>query len=646
MQKCAPNDLETNITSKLALPTLEGPITPTVGVRPESQQALSYATNETANRPSDVAYFSARPKILIVDDNQINLVVLAKVLESVNAILIEATNGHDALAATLDNDFALAILDVQMPNMDGYELAERMRGGRRTQNIPIMFVTAAYGDEFHMFRSYQAGGVDYLIKPYQPEVLLAKVRIFLELDHDRRELKRHRDRLEEIVTDRVRDIDNLNKMLNLIRNLDQIIVHEKSATKLLASACDLLADAEDFSKAWIILKSDPGEKIRSAQTGVGTQSFKQMHDGFQLDDIPACGKLAHEQQDIIVASQLSSCCDECTLLKTCRPGKAMVSHIAHQQQHYGWIFVSLPDESIVGQQKIELFRQIANDLGFALSGISTQHERDQAARRLHQTNRKLVKRNEEIQYFYHSLAHELKTPLTSAIEFLSFVTEGMVGDLNETQAEYLGFVHDNCSNLTTYINDLLDVTRLDTGKLSLIPEPVLLRKLILQVASMMQSEADRKNILLSSELDEEIQEIDIDKSRITQVLFNILTNALKFTPANGSIIVKLYRDAQRPDWIEISVTDTGRGIPASQLPYIFRRYFQCDTSDHEQKDGFGLGLYLSSEIIKLHGGEIRVKSSQGNGSTFQLSLPVRQQTSNFKEKKKQKAYVFSPGTET
>ena len=157
---------------------------------------------------------SARPKILIVDDNKVNLVVLRKVLEDLNAELIEAESGTEALAATLNHDFALAILDVQMPNMVGYELAEFIRADEATKNVPIIFVTAAYDDEFHMFRNYEAGGVDYLMKPYHPEVLLAKVRIFLDLDRDRRELQKHRDQLEDIVSDRIRDIDSLNKRLH------------------------------------------------------------------------------------------------------------------------------------------------------------------------------------------------------------------------------------------------------------------------------------------------------------------------------------------------------------------------------------------------------------------------------------------------
>lgn len=127
-------------------------------------------------------------KILIVDDRKENLLVLRQVLHDVNAEVIEATSGNQALVATLVHDFALAILDVQMPGMDGYELAELLRNDRKTNHLPIIFMTAAYGEEAQVFKGYEAGAVDYIVKPYNPDILLAKVRVFLDLHCTQKEL--------------------------------------------------------------------------------------------------------------------------------------------------------------------------------------------------------------------------------------------------------------------------------------------------------------------------------------------------------------------------------------------------------------------------------------------------------------------------
>jgi signal transduction histidine kinase len=141
-------------------------------------------------------------KILIVDDRKENLVALRQVLHGIEAEIIEAASGNEALAATLDHNFALAILDVMMPEMSGFELAKHLRSDQTTRLMPIIFVTAAYPDEQNVFDGYEAGGVDYIVKPYAPEVLLAKVHIFLQLDRQRQELLRHRDQLETLVAER------------------------------------------------------------------------------------------------------------------------------------------------------------------------------------------------------------------------------------------------------------------------------------------------------------------------------------------------------------------------------------------------------------------------------------------------------------
>ena len=279
----------------------------------------------------------------------------------------------------------------------------------------------------------------------------------------------------------------------------------------------------------------------------------------------------------------------------------------------------------------QLAKQKVDDLEKMVAGRTQE---------LQASNDELLQRSEEIQYFYHTLAHELKTPLTSAKEFVSIVAEGLAGELNETQTEYLEIARDNCSHLAIYINDLLDMTRLDTGKLSLRRESVVLSKLIGRVQTMMQLEATKKKIRLSSDLDTGVSELMIDKSRIMQVLINLYNNALKFTPEGGSILVRLFRNPRKPDRVEVSVTDSGCGIDKAQLKYLFRRYYQVDPTGPKELEGFGLGLYLCKELMDLHGGEIHVVSEPGKGSTFTLSLPVVLSTTEPSVKTKKQSYIF------
>ena len=146
-----------------------------------------------------------RQKILIVDDRRESLIALRKVLSQLDVEIVEAADGNEALAATLDNRFALAILDVMMPGMDGYELAGILRGDPRTRRLPIIFLTAFSSDEDRIFKGYEVGAVDYIVKPYNPNVLLFKVGVFLELERVRAELAHYREHLEHLVADRVRE---------------------------------------------------------------------------------------------------------------------------------------------------------------------------------------------------------------------------------------------------------------------------------------------------------------------------------------------------------------------------------------------------------------------------------------------------------
>jgi signal transduction histidine kinase len=243
-------------------------------------------------------------------------------------------------------------------------------------------------------------------------------------------------------------------------------------------------------------------------------------------------------------------------------------------------------------------------------------------RELWDSNRELRRKTEEIQYFYHTLSHELKTPLTSVSEFISIVAEGLAGELNPSQAEYLAIARQNCAYLATYINDLLDATRLETGKMSLHLNPVSLIALIRRVIATMQPEASRKSIVLREEFGTDQAEVLIDQCRIVQVLTNLYNNALKFTPEGGTVVARTYRDRQRPEWLEISVTDTGCGIAQQQIGLLFQRYYQTDQPNSGNPQGVGLGLYLCRELVQLHGGDIRVESQPGKGSTFTFSLPA------------------------
>ena len=183
-----------------------------------------------------------KPKILIVDDKKENLYVLEKVLSETGAELIRATNGNDALRASLNHDFALTILDVQMPGMDGYELAELLRGEESTQHLPIIFMSAVYSDDFHVSRSYEAGAVDFITKPFNPTILLAKVNIFLQIDSQKKAIDRYRDYLEDEVQMRTahlqQEINERNRSEEKVKTLNRELSIKNRISKIFLTVSD------------------------------------------------------------------------------------------------------------------------------------------------------------------------------------------------------------------------------------------------------------------------------------------------------------------------------------------------------------------------------------------------------------------------
>ncbi len=237
-----------------------------------------------------------------------------------------------------------------------------------------------------------------------------------------------------------------------------------------------------------------------------------------------------------------------------------------------------------------------------------------------QVNAALLKRNEEIERFYHILAHELKTPLTAAREFVEILLEEIPGPLTEDQHEYLKIVDGCCDSLKQHINDMFDVTRLETGKFNVAPQANLLSSLIRNVVTSLVPIAEKKGVTLQYSIAPHLPKVFMDQHRIRQVLNNLLGNALKFTERGGVVKVNVDDEVMNEDRVRISVSDTGAGIAADQLDRIFDRLYQIRDDDSPSAAGLGLGLFISQEIVKLHGGTLSVQSSLGVGSTFSFTL--------------------------
>lgn len=221
--------------------------------------------------------------------------------------------------------------------------------------------------------------------------------------------------------------------------------------------------------------------------------------------------------------------------------------------------------------------------------------------------------------FLASMSHDLRTPLNSIIGFSDILLEGMFGSLNEKQRSYINNISKGGKHLLNLINNILDLSKIEAGKMELDCEPFYLSQAIDEIKTTIEPLATKKNIHLDVEMDPQIGMICADKTRFKQILYNLTSNAIKFTLEKGSVIIEARNFGNS---VQIRVSDTGVGISETDMSKLFQPFNQLNSCHHHEYEGTGLGLALVKKFVEMHGGTIWVKSKIGEGSTFVFTIPL------------------------
>lgn len=262
-----------------------------------------------------------------------------------------------------------------------------------------------------------------------------------------------------------------------------------------------------------------------------------------------------------------------------------------------------------------LQRSITN----ALTKHSLQESVNSRTRQIEEANRSLEEKNRQIQEFYQTVSHEVKTPLSASREFVSLVRDGVLGKINDEQAEVLDYALSGCDQIATHFNDLIEMTRLDTRAIKLHREWHTINSVFRRAEAGCTRQVHEKNIVLSVNVDESDRQIFIDGDRINQVISNLLSNAIKYTSEKGRVELSCRFDVRS---VIICVRDNGCGIEDSEFQSIFKRLYQINRKQENYAGpGLGLGLSIAREIVHLHDGKIWVDSTKGIGSKFFVELP-------------------------
>jgi signal transduction histidine kinase len=285
----------------------------------------------------------------------------------------------------------------------------------------------------------------------------------------------------------------------------------------------------------------------------------------------------------------------------------------HEDAVVGGLVVSRKVPGEFPTETVELLRTFANQSALAVQNARLFREIEDKSAELEVANRHKSE-------FLASMSHELRTPLNAVIGFSEVLLERMFGDLNDKQEEYLRDIYSSGRHLLSLINDILDLAKIEAGKMELDLARFDLPQAIENAVTLVRGRADAHAIRLEKQIDPRLGDIVGDERKVKQILLNLLSNAVKFTPEGGRITV---RATPADGSVEIAVTDTGIGIAPGDQAAVFEEFRQVGTDYARKREGTGLGLALTKRFVELHGGAIELKSALGEGSTFTFTLPVR-----------------------
>ncbi|HEY9851269.1 MAG TPA: response regulator [Leptolyngbyaceae cyanobacterium] len=554
--------------------------------------------------------------VLMVDDHPENLLALEAVLNSLGQNLVRANSGEEALRCLLNQDFAVILLDVQMPGMDGFETANLIRQRERSRHTPIIFLTAFSRSEQFVFKGYSLGAVDYLLKPIDAEILKSKVSVFIDLCQKNQEVKKQADELAAINAE-LRETEERFRCLSACSPVGIFLTNTKgncTYTNPRYQAITGINLPETLGDGWknCIYPEDREEVL------------KKWHNYVQK------GREYSQEFRIFVKSNLG----DKTEVNSSNP-----SLIPSEERIIRWVHLrSSP---------------MLSDLGKLIGYVGTMEditERKQAEEARAAMLREQIARqqaeaaNRMKDEFLATLSHELRTPLNSILGWARLLRTRSFNQ--ETADRALETIERNAKLQAQLIEDILDVSRIVRGKLRLNLCPVNLVSILQSAIDSVCHQAENKNIQIQTIVDPDVSLISGDPNRLQQVIWNLVSNAIKFTPEGGKIEVKL---EQADPYVKIKVSDTGIGISKDFLPYVFDRFRQADGKTTRSYGGLGLGLAIVHHLVQLHGGIVQADSAgEGKGATFTVQLPLSRQVGEEESKKlgeQGSSGVETPGSE-
>ncbi|HEY4132138.1 MAG TPA: ATP-binding protein [Gemmatimonadaceae bacterium] len=542
--------------------------------------------------------------ILLVDDRAENLLALEAILEPLNQRLIRASSGEDALRRLLERDFAVILLDVQMPGMNGFETAELIKARERSRITPIIFLTAISKEEEYVFKGYSVGAVDYIFKPFQPEILRSKVQVFVDLSLQARRIAEQDQRLRD------------GEMQELeLRHMHELYQSEARFKEIVSSAMDAIVLFDAEGKISLINAAAEQMFNTTPEVAFGTPISTFINDAKGGDVVKSIAATASApDSDSESAAQAKD-------LMGCRVGGQpfpIEASVSCLQTHNGRMFTLIARDVSERVRHERALKEQATSLARSANELKSLNEE------LHRRQLDLERAMTARSRFYASMSHELRTPINAVLGYSTLLLERIYGPLNDKQAEGIERTQKAARHLLELVNDVLDLSKIEAGKIDLRLQPVEFPALIEDLFVTVRPLADEHGSKLTLDLArKEPVKIVSDPRRLRQILLNLLSNAIKFGRGKP-IHVRVGPSGAVEGGVSIEVIDEGEGISAEDQERIFHEFVQLGKT--QLQDGTGLGLPISRRLAQLLHGSLTVSSTLGSGSCFKLELPANAET--------------------
>jgi len=684
---------------------------------------------------------AAEASVLLVDDTPSNLLALTAVLGPLGVRLVEANSGLEALARIREEAFAVVLLDVQMPDMDGFEVATRMRESENGRALPIIFLTAVHRNETFARRGYAIGAADYFTKPFDADVLRARVKAFVDLFQQREVVRRNqvaqrtRERddamrrviaFERIATATLETMD----LPGLLRELLRIFLNAADAVDaaaiLLRNGVDLElqaavgSDGEKIDEAvsvrigegfaggiaesekplelteaapqpslmhrWLRVRGtkalfgvplmNDGQllgvaHVSSATLGAFSERDKRLF--FAVAERAAWAVAKHQERtrlhailhtapaliaifrspelvaefvnptfceffavsdivgqalrDTTIDPQFVALVDDVRTTGVQRSSREVAIQVGTGGQDHEERFINVTTQPLHGPTgAVDSVLVFAIDVTLEVEGRKEveahQLERAGLLERERTARWEAEIANRAKDEFLATLSHELRTPLNAVLGWTARArTKARTPEVDRA----LAIIERNAQSQARIIEDMLDLSRIISGKLRLEVRPVRMEEPVYGAVEAVRPAAEAKGVKLDVDVDG-MTEVLTDPDRLQQIVWNLLSNAIKFTPEGGNVSISA---ARREDGLVISVADSGQGIDPAFLPYVFEPFRQGDASTTRRHGGLGLGLAIVKQLVQAHGGSVHAHSEGlGAGATFAVRLPIRQTASH------------------